>query len=83
MFKDVGWRETYGLQFVLWHIKFVLCNSDDGAFAYLMQWFGYTLQTCQKPGVLVCLYGAPGVGTSALVGNNSSGPGILARTYTT
>ena len=83
MFKGVGWRETDGLQFVLWHIKFVLCNSDDGAFAYLMQWFGYTLQTRLKPGVLVCLYGAPGVGKSALVGKNSSGPGILARIYTT
>ncbi|MBP59914.1 MAG: hypothetical protein CMJ62_00185 [Planctomycetaceae bacterium] len=81
--KYEGWKETGGLQFVLWHIKHVLCNSDAGAFAYLMQWFGYILQTRLKPGVLVCFYGAPGIGKSALVGKNGSGPGILARIYST
>ena len=64
------WRGANGLDFILWHIKFILCNADADAYAYLMQWFGYILQTRCKPGVLACFYGAPECGKYAIAGKN-------------
>jgi len=78
---SADWRQLEGLDFLLWHIKIVLCNADDESFRYLMQWFGFVLQKRSKPGVLVQLHGEEGVGKSAVAGHNQSGPGILKRIY--
>ena len=78
---NAEWRRLEGLDFLLWHIKYVLCNADVEAFTYLMQWFGFVLQKRTKPGVLVQLHGEEGVGKSAVAGHNQSGPGILKRIY--
>ena len=81
MFKPRDWRGLEGLDLIFWHMRFVLCNGEAQAFAYLVQWFAFVLQKRRKPTVLVMLYSAPGVGKSAIVGENPSGPGILPRVY--
>ena len=75
------WRHLRGLDFLLWHIKYVLCNADKDAFKYLMHWFAFVLQRRTKPGVLVQLHGEEGIGKSAVAGHNQSGPGVLKRIY--
>ena len=78
---DAEWRALEGLQFILWHLKYVLCGGDAEAFAYLMPWFGYVMQKRRKPGVLAQFLGEEGIGKSAVLGHNHSGPGILKRIF--
>ena len=81
IFPRKTWRDVEGLNFILWHMRNILANADPGAFAYFVQWFAYVLQKRRKPSVLVMLYGAQGIGKSALVGENQNGMGLLARIY--
>ena len=41
---DAEWRRLEGLEFVLWHCKYILCDGDSASFANLMQWFGFNFQ---------------------------------------
>jgi len=50
LFPDANWRDAQGLDFILWHLKFVLCNADADAFAYLMQWFGNSCKSVRSLG---------------------------------
>jgi len=75
------WRSLEGLLLIQWHLKYVLCGGDAEAFGYLMQWFGYILQRRSKPGVMPQFLGEEGIGKSAILGHNQSGPGLLKRIY--
>ena len=79
--SEAEWRSLEGLKFILYHLKFVLCGSDDRAFEYLIQWFGYIFQTRRKPGVMPQFLSDEGVGKSAIFGKNETGLGLLARIY--
>ena len=81
MGPDADWRKLEGLQFIMWHLKYVLCGGNESAFTYAMQWFGYIFQMRQKPGVMLQLLGEEGIGKSAIFGHNQTGPGILKRIY--
>ena len=81
MGPDADWRKLEGLQFIMWHLKYVLCGGSESAFTYAMQWFGYIFQMRQKPGVMLQLLGEEGIGKSAIFGHNQTGPGILKRIY--
>ena len=75
------WRQLEGCDFVLWHVKYVLCNADAQAFAYFVQWCGFIFQKRRKPGVMPQFLGEEGIGKSALLGSNQSGPGVFKRIY--
>ena len=79
--REPDWRELEGLRFILWHLQFILCGGDPGAYEYAMQWFAYCIQKRQKPATILVLYGPQGVGKSAFVSINESGDGILPRIY--
>ena len=74
---ETTWRDANGLEFILWHIKFILCNADGDAYAYLMQWFGYMLQRRCEPRVVVCFYGAPGCGNQRSLARTAVGQASL------
>ena len=78
---DAVWRCLEGLPFILYHLKCILCGGHVKAFAYTVQWCGYNFQVRLKPGVLLLILGAEGLGKSAIFGRNRSGPGIFMRIY--
>ena len=79
--REPDWRDLEGLRFILWHLQYILCGGDPGAYQYAMQWFAYVIQKRQKPATILVLYGPQGVGKSAFVSINESGDGILPRIY--
>lgn len=78
---DAEWRRLEGKDFIIWHIKYVLINNNAEAFAYFMQWCAFIFQLRRKPGVMPQLLGEEGIGKSAILGSNQSGPGIFKRIY--
>ena len=80
---EPDWRELSGLRFILWHVRFILCGGDTGLFQYVMLWFAFVMQKRTKPSTILVLYGAQGIGKSAIVSINEStrAGGILPRIY--
>jgi len=79
--SEPSWRDQEGLNFIFWHIRYILCHNDTRAFAYVMKWFAYIIQKRTKPTTILVFYGAQGVGKTALVGLNENGEGIIAKIY--